>query len=95
MTEEWAEELKDLPFTSQQKGRFAALLKSKAKIGVTRAPRKTYEPCDVFKKKKLEDDQVIAVPPKLDPGKSVLVDKFGNIKIGEKRQRQASIDKKD
>ena len=95
MTEEWAEELKDLPFTSQQKGRFAALLKAKAKIGVIRAPRKTYEPYDVFKKKKLEDDQVIPVPPKLDPGKSVLVDKFGNIKIGEKRQRQASIDKKD
>ena len=50
MTEEWANQLEELPFVSKQKGRMAHLLKQKSKIGVERKDRVTYTAYDFQKR---------------------------------------------
>ena len=54
MTDQWANELQDMPFTSKQKGRMSALLKAKSKINVERKPRVTYEAYDFSKRMRKE-----------------------------------------
>ena len=53
MTEQWAEELADLPFVSKQRGRMSFLLKKKSKIDVERKDRVTYEAYDVSKRPRI------------------------------------------
>ena len=50
MTEEWANQLEELPFVSKQKGRMSHLLKKKSKIAVERKDRVTYEAFDFLKR---------------------------------------------
>ena len=50
MTEEWANQIDELPFVSKQKGRMAHLLKQKSKIGAERKDRVTYTAYDFQKR---------------------------------------------
>ena len=46
MSEEWLKKLKEMPFSSKKKGKFANLLKVKCKETTKRNPAKTYEVFD-------------------------------------------------
>ena len=46
MSSEWLNKLKDMPFSSRKKGKFAKLLKAKCEETVKRNPPKTYEAFD-------------------------------------------------
>ena len=61
MTEEWAEELKQMPFASKQKGRMCALLKAKSKVGGISRERKQYEVLDISKKFRTSDGRTIEI----------------------------------
>ena len=62
MTEEFANQFNEMPFTSRQKGRMSHLLKKKSKVAKPQKPRKTYEPFDFVKKFRDNDGRVIEVP---------------------------------
>ena len=62
MTEEWANQLAGMNFTSKQKGRMTHLMKKKSKVAKPPEPRKTYEPYNFVKKFKSEGGKVIDVP---------------------------------
>ena len=58
MTEEWRDQLEQMPFVSKQKGRMSHLLKMKSKVGVIHKERAKYEPLDFqkrFKDKSVQD----------------------------------------
>ena len=50
MTEDWANQIEELPFVSKQKGRMAFLLKKKSKIVTERKDRITYNAYEFLKR---------------------------------------------
>ena len=50
MTEDWANQIEELPFVSKQKGRMAFLMKQKSKVAAERKDRVTYEAHDFLKR---------------------------------------------
>ena len=50
LTDDWANQLEEMPFVSKQKGRMSHLLKQKSKFGVERKDRVTYEAYDFLKR---------------------------------------------
>ena len=50
MTEDWANQIEELPFVSKQKGRMAFLLKKKSKIATERKDRITYNAYEFLKR---------------------------------------------
>ena len=61
ITDKWEQELKAMPFTSNQKGRMSHLLKAKSKIGVEQKDRVKYEPYNFEKRQRPNDNRVITV----------------------------------
>ena len=62
MTEEWANMLNGISFSSRQKGRMSHLLKKKSKEVKKQKKRKTYEPFNFMKRFRNQDGKVIDVP---------------------------------
>mgnify|MGYP003315214058 CR=1 FL=1 len=52
MTEDWANQIEELPFVSKQKGRMAHLIKRKSKVSAEWKDRVTYEAHDFLKRQR-------------------------------------------
>ena len=62
MTEEWANELSDMQFTSRQKGRMSHLLKKKSKVVKKMKPRVQHAPFDFGKRFRNEKGLSVSAP---------------------------------
>ena len=62
MTEEWANELSDMAFTSRSRGRMSHLLKKKSKVVKKQKPRAQHAPYNFLKRFQNENGKAMQPP---------------------------------